>query len=115
MTLQIELTRLDWWFWFLSLAALISGLAGWQPDGFILLIGIGVLQSLYFALRTGIVSFPTQVRVVYTALTVLALYDPTQILYYALLVGTVMVTLFNRCIIARVLIHMPWNKDVKLS
>ncbi|MDH5182526.1 MAG: hypothetical protein OEX12_01430 [Gammaproteobacteria bacterium] len=115
MKLQIDVRRLDWWFWSLSLMAIISGLTGWYQDGFTLLIGISVLQSLYFAIRTGTLSFPSQVRVVYTAFTVLALYDPSQILYYALLVGTIMVTLFNRCIIARVLILMPWNKGVSLS
>ena len=114
MNTQIEIKRLDWWFWCFSLISISAGLAGW-PDGYTLLIGISILQSIYFALRTGPVSFPTQVRVVYTAFTVLALYDPTTILYYALLLGTAMVTLFNRCIIARVLILMPWNKDEKLS
>jgi len=52
---------------------------------------------------------------VYFVFTVLAFFDPTRILYWMLLVGTVMVTLFDRCIIARVLVRMPWNKDVKLS
>lgn len=115
MKFQIALTRLDWWFWCLSLAAIISGLSGWQADGFYLLIGISVLQSIYFAMRTGLLSFPSQVRYVYTAMTVLALYDSSQILYYLLFAGTVMVTLFNRCIIARMLVLMPWNKGVQLS
>lgn len=115
MKIQIDVRRLDWWFWSISLIAIIAGLAGWQPDGFTLLIGISVLQSIYFAIRTGTVSFPTQVRVVYTIFTVLALFDSSQILYYIILAGTIMVTLFNRCIIARVLILMPWNKGVRLS
>ncbi|MDH5360261.1 MAG: hypothetical protein OEX03_06840 [Gammaproteobacteria bacterium] len=115
MRLQIEITRLDWWFWCLSLLAIISGLSGWQTDGFYLLIGISVLQSLYFAMRAGLFSFPSQVRYVYTAVTILALYDNSLILYYLLLLGTIMVTLFNRCIIARVLVLMPWNKGVHLS
>jgi hypothetical protein len=32
-----------------------------------------------------------------------------------LLVGTFMVTFFGRCIIARVLAMMPWNKGVQLT
>ena len=115
MKLQLDLNKLDWWFWFLTLLAIIAGLAGWRPDGFHLVVGISVLQSIYFALRTGLFSFPSQVRIVYTAFTILGLYDPSLTLYWMLLVGTVMVTLFNRCIIARVLVHMPWNKGVKLS
>jgi len=56
-----------------------------------------------------------QVRAVYCALTIVALFDPTRLFYWALLVGTIIVTFFDRCIIARVLAHMPWNKGAALS
>jgi phosphoglycerol transferase MdoB-like AlkP superfamily enzyme len=114
MKLAINLKSLEWWFWGITLAAMIVGLAG-RVEGFYIVIAVSVVQFFYFVLRQGFAAFPTQVRFVYGIFTIMALFDPTRIFYWALLVGTVMVTLFNRCIIARVLLLMPWNKDVQLS
>jgi hypothetical protein len=114
MKFKIDPQALEWWFWAVTLIAMISGFAG-VPEGFIVVMLVSAIQVVYFWALHGFMAFPTQVRTVYGAFTVLAFFDPTRILYAALLVGTFMVTFFDRCIIARVLIHMPWNKDVKLS
>lgn len=114
MKFKIDLQSLEWWFWAVTLIAMISGLAG-VPEGFIVVVLVSAIQVVYFWALRGFMAFPTQVRTVYGAFTVIAFFDPTRILYAVLLVGTFMVTFFDRCIIARVLIHMPWNKDVKLS
>ena len=76
---------------------------------------VSAVQVAYFWALRGFTAFPTQVRTVYFAFTVIGFFDPTKIFYAALLVGTFMVTFFDRCFIARVLVRMPWNKDVKLS
>jgi hypothetical protein len=114
MKFKIDPRSLEWWFWAVTLIAMISGFAG-VPEGFMVVMLVSAIQVVYFWALRGFMAFPTQVRTVYGAFTVLAFFDPTRILYAALLVGTFMVTFFDRCIIARVLIHMPWNKDVKLS
>ena len=114
MKLAINLKSLEWWFWGVTLAALITGLAGVE-EGFYVVVATSVVQFVYFTLRQGMTAFPTQVRLVYGLVTIIFLFDPTRIGYWLLLVGTVMVTLFNRCIIARLLLLMPWNKDVTLS
>ena len=111
---KINLNSLDWWYWFLTLLALIAGLSGFR-DGFYLVILISIIQFLHFTITKGFTAFPTQVRFVYAIFVSIALFDPTQIFYWLLLIGTVMVTLFNTCFIARILILMPWNKNASLS
>lgn len=114
MKLKIVMTSLEWWFWFVTLVAMITGLYG-IVEGFYLVITVSVIQFIYFTIKRGFSSFPTQVRFVYGIFTIIALFDPTMIFYWALLVGTIMVTLFDTCFIARILILMPWNKNEKLS
>ena len=114
MKLKIDINSLHWWFWAVTLLAMIAGLAG-RIEGFYMVILISAIHTLYFTVKRGFTAFPTQVRSSYWVLTIIALFDPTRILYWMLLVGTVMVTLFDRCIIARVLVLMPWNKGVKLT
>lgn len=114
MKLKVEVKSLEWWFWFLTLIAMVAGLSG-IIEGFYLVIIISLIQFVYFTVLRGFSAFPTQVRFVYAIFVIIALFDPTRIFYWALLVGTIMVTLFDTCFIARVLILMPWNRNEKLS
>lgn len=114
MKFKIYFKSLEWWYWFVTLVAMIAGLSG-IIEGYYIVILVSVIQFIHFMFSRGFTAFPTQVRFVYGIFTIIALFDPTTIFYWALLVGTVMVTLFNTCIIARVLIFMHWNKNVKLS
>lgn len=114
MKLTINFKSLEWWYWFITLIAMIVGLTG-IIEGFYVVIIVSIIQFIHFTISHGFAAFPTQVRFVYAIFVIIALFDPTRIFYWALLIGTVMVTLFNTCFIARMLIHMPWNKNVKLS
>lgn len=114
MKLKIDFKSLEWWYWFVTLIAMITGLAG-IVEGFYVVILVSVIQFIHFTTSRGFAAFPTQVRFVYGIFVIIALFDPTLIFYWLLLFGTVMVTLFDSCFIARILILMPWNKNVKLS
>jgi len=114
MKLKIEIKSLEWWFWFVTLISMITGLSG-IIEGYYLVILVSIVQFIYFTLIRGFTAFPTQVRFVYGIFVIIALFDPTTIFYWMLLVGTIMVTLFDTCFIARMLIMMPWNKNEKLS
>ena len=113
MKLQINFKSLEWWYWFVTLIAMIVGLSG-VVQGFYVVIFVSVFQTIHFTISRGFTAFPTQVRFVYGLCTIAALFDPSRIFYWALLVGTIMVVLFNRCFIARVLILMPWNRNETL-
>ena len=125
MKFAINLKSREWWYWALTLICMITGLAANYMEGeqmahlsaygFYGVIAISVVQTIEFIFTKGAAAFPSQVREVYTAFVIIALFDPTRIFYWVLLVGTIMVTFFVRCIIARVLVMMPWNKDVKLT
>lgn len=125
MKLAINPTSREWWYWALTLVCMVIGLAAnYMPGdqmaqlsayGFYGVIVISMVQTIEFILLKGAFAFPSQVREVYTAFVIIALFDPTRILYWMLLVGTIMVTLVGRCIISRVLVMMPWNKVVELA
>lgn len=114
MKLKVDPGSVHWWYWFATLVAMIVGLTG-RVEGFYLVVAISALQFAHFAITDGAYALSTQVRLVYGVLTAIALFDPTRILYWALLVGTVMVTFFGRCMIEKVLARMPWNRAVRAS
>lgn len=115
MKFTIQPSKPDWWFWFITLALLIAGFA-WDPLAFQGVAAISLFQILYFTiLRKSLIDFSTQVRIFYALIAVGALFDPTHILFAALIVGTMMVTFFDRCILARILVHMPWNRGIELT
>lgn len=72
MKLKIEIKSFEWWFWFLTLIAMVAGLSG-TIEGFYLVI-ISLIQFVYFTVLRGFTAFPTQVRFVYATLS-LSLYS----------------------------------------
>jgi len=114
MKLKIDARSIEWWFWTVTLLFIIAALSGWTP-GYIAVIAVSLAQTVFIALRTGSAfSFPSQVRIVYFAYTLLGLWEAGRFVCYALLaLGTVMVVLFDRCGIALVLKQMPWNKGME--
>lgn len=111
MKFQIQLQRIDWWFWAVTLFLIVAAVWGWAP-GYYLVILISGLQVLYFWYRGRSLSdFDTQVRIVYFAFTLLGLFGSIRLPFYLiLLLGTVLVVFFDRCGIALVLKYMPWNR-----
>jgi hypothetical protein len=113
MELAIKTNDIEWWFWAVTLGFIISALLGWIPGYFIVMIISGI-QILYFAQKdSGLFAFPTQVRIVYFAFTLLGLWAAVRLPFYiVLLIGTLMVTITGRCFIALMLKAMPWNKHL---
>ncbi len=111
MRLEIHVDRAEWWLWAATLALVVAALAGWSP-GYGAVMGLSAVQVVWFARATGsVVSFPSQVRVVYLAVTLLGLWAPARFwVFLALAAGTAMVTLFDRCVIALALRARPWNR-----
>lgn len=112
MELKIDLKGVQWWFWAVTLVFICSAIAGWTW-GYYLVMAISGVQVLFFWMREQSLSgFQTQVRIVYFAFTLFGFWPEARFfIYVALLLGTIMVTLFDRCFIARVLKQMPWNRS----
>ena len=115
MELKINAADFRWWFWAITLVFIVAALIGWTP-GYYVVMGLSAFQVLYFvAQEKSLIAFPVQTRVVYFGLTLFGLWPELRFIIYAvLLLGTVMVTFFDRCIIALVLKHMPWNQERKV-
>jgi len=114
MKLKIDVRSIEWWFWAITLLLIIAALSGWTP-GYGAVIVVSFAQTVFIGVRTGSAfSFPSQVRIVYFAYTLLGLWEAGRFYCYApLALGTVMVVFFDRCGIALVLKLMPWNKGAE--
>ena len=112
MELSIETNKIDWWFWAIILAFILIALFGWIPAYYVVMIISGI-QVFYFAQRDGGWAFTTQVRILYFAATLVALWTVIRFPWFILLLlGTAMVTFTGRCALALILKKMPWNKGL---
>ncbi len=114
MKFTIAPKTIDWWYWLLTYALIIAALAGWER-AYLGVILVSAWQVVHFSMRNGAVAFPTQVRWFYFLITLTGLIPAIRLyMFIALLGGTTMVTFFDRCILAKILAMMPWNRGVTL-
>jgi len=105
----------SWWYWAVTDVLLFVGLAGYV-DAYYLAIALSVTQIVHFRWLTGdFTAFPTQVRLAYSGLLVLALLPPLRWLYWIPAIGTLAQVLFGYCFLARCLSLMPWNRNGPLN
>ena len=113
MELKIDFKSLNWWYWFITLIFMIIGVTG-RVEAFYIVILVSVIQFIHFMISDGFMALDTQVRLVYAVFTIVAfMLLPNLIFYWVLLFGTLMVILFDRCMISNVLKLMPWSKKLK--
>lgn len=114
MKFKIKLRDIDWWYWAVTLVFIIAALIGITYCYYIV-IAISGVQVLHFLIKEkSLIAFPTQVRIVYFAFTLFGFWENVRFyMFILLLLGTLMVTFFGKCVIAKILIKMPWNKDLK--
>lgn len=112
---MLQFKELSWWYWAATSLLLIAGLAGQFP-AFYLAITLSAVQVVHFRLREGnFTAFPVQVRLAYTGLLLLALWQPLNWLYWVPGIGTPAQVLFGYCALARCLSLLPWNRRESLT
>jgi len=112
---MIEYREISWWYWAVTSVLLIAGLAGWLA-AFQLAAGLSAWQIIHFRWREGRFSaFPVQVRIAYTAILLLALWEPMRWLFWVPAIGTPARVLFGYCTLARCLSLLPWNRTEPLT
>lgn len=112
---MIDYKQLNWWYWLVNACLLSAGVSGYEI-GFVLAIGVSLLQLIHFTIREqSIAAFPVQVRFWYLALLLAAYPEPMQIIYWLPAVGTWARVIFGYCLMARLLSLMPWNRRVPFS
>ena len=102
-------------YWTASLALIAAGLAGWTP-GFYLVTALGLVQIVHFAAAKGSwTAFAVQVRIGFTLMAVLFLWEPLRVCYWLPLVGLTARVTLNYCLLARVVSLLPWNRQEPLT
>jgi len=115
MKLVMKYNQIDWWPWMLIGSGIGIGLLGFV-HGFVMATIISALNLVYYIIRDkSVISFPVQVRLVWMVFMLIAIWPPMSWFYWPLFAGMVLVVFFDRCGIARVLVKMPWNRDVALK
>jgi hypothetical protein len=111
MKLKLDYENPFWWIWFVTVAFIISAIAGWTP-GYYFVMGVSALQVVLFLAREhSATAFPTQIRIAYFALTLIGLWPAVRLYFFAiLLLATIMVTFFGRCSLSLVLKQLSWNR-----
>lgn len=107
--------EISWWYWAVTATLLIIGLAD-RLEAFYLATVLSAIQTAHFRLREGsFIAFPVQVRLAYTAMLALALWEPLNGLFWIPAVGTPLQVLFGYCTLARCLSLLPWNRREPMS
>jgi len=107
--------EISWWYWAVTSVLLIIGLTG-RFEAITLATALSAIQIVHFRLIEGSFgAFPVQVRLAYTAMLLLALWEPMNWLFWLPAIGTPAQVLFGYCTLARCLSLMPWNRREPLS
>lgn len=112
---MIDYRELSWWYWLVTACLLTAGITGWEM-GFLLAIGLTMVQLVHFMLREGSpTAFPVQVRFWYLVLLLVALPEALQWIYWIPTIGTWAQLIFGYCTMARCVSLLPWNRREPFS
>ncbi len=106
---------LGWWYWFLTVGLLGTGLSG-RPTGIFLAMVLCAVQIAHVSrLTRDVAAFPMQVRIAYMGMLIAGFWEPLQWIHWLQLAGTTARVLIGYCLLARTLSLAPWNRWQPLS
>src|SRR5690554_3227294 len=107
MKFIIDFKSIYWIFWFVTLVFIIAAISGCSPCYYVVM-AISFIQVLFFVIKEkSLIAFPTQIRITYFLITLFGLWQEVRLyVFILLLLGTIMVTFFERCSIAAMLKYM---------
>ncbi|MGA7950746.1 MAG: hypothetical protein WCA45_11405 [Thiobacillaceae bacterium] len=112
---MIDYKQIIWWFWLVLACLLTAGVSG-HETGFILAVGVSVLQLMHSVISEhSVTAFPVQVRFWFLMYVLMALPEPMQVIYWLPAIGTWARSIFGYCVLARTLSLLPWNRQVPFS
>ena len=107
---MLDYKDLSWWYWLASTACLWFAVTV-EPSAYHAAIGIGVWQLFHFAFREQSLSaFPVQIRLGYLSFLLMAMPETMQWLLWVPAIGTALRVIFGYCIMARMLMLLPFNR-----
>jgi hypothetical protein len=113
---MISHNLIRWSYWAVICALLIAGLTG-PSEVLYLAAALSVLQLLHYWWRERSFSaFPVQVRLVYAAVLIIdMLWEPMRWHLWMMAFFTLVLVLFDWCLLSRIVVLMPWNRREPLS
>ena len=113
---MISHNAIRWSYWTAISALLVAGLAG-PFDAFYWAAAVSVAQLVHYALRErSLTAFSVQVRLVYAAVLLTdILWAPMRLHLWWMAFFTLLVVLFDWCLLSRIMVLMPWNRKEALS
>jgi len=97
-----------WWTWALTALLLVAGICG-IDSAFLGAMIVTLVQAGVVLMRDRqFTAFSVQLRVAYLLLLTIAYPEPMRWLYWLPAVGTLALTVFGYCILARILSLLPW-------
>ncbi len=106
---------LGWWYWFLTVGLLGSGLSGWPTGTFLAMVLCAVQIAHVIRLSREVAALAVQVRIAYLAMLIAGLWEPLQWIHWLQLAGTTARVLIGYCLLAKILSLAPWNRWQPLS
>ena len=104
-----------WWYWFLTVGLLGTGLSGWPTGIFLAMVLCAVQIAHVSRLTRDVAAFPVQVRIAYMGMLIAGLWEPLQWIHWLQLAGTTARVLVGYCLLARTLSLAPWNRQRPLT
>lgn len=112
---MLEYRTLAWWYWLASTLSLNLTVLGIYP-AYTIAIGIALVQLVHFLIRDhGHPSMTVQIRSGYLLVLLLALPDYMQWFLWVPAMGTLARVLFSYCLMARMLVLLPFNRKEVLT
>jgi hypothetical protein len=110
MKLALMPKELTWWTWLVTLALVVTGLAGF-PAAFVGAIALLFVQTLLFWRKAGeFGALSVQIRLSYTLLLVFSYLPQLRWFYWPIAAGTIALLVFGYCFVARTLSLLSWNR-----
>lgn len=113
---MVSHNAIRWSYWAAIAALLVAGLAG-RNEGFYLALVVAVVQLLHYGWRErSLKAFSVQVRLAYAALLLIdVLWEPMRLHLWWMAFFTLVVVVFDWCLLSRIMVLMPWNRKEPMS
>lgn len=104
-----------WWYWLASTICLWVAVTV-NPLAYELALIIATVQLVHFSFAEGgLTKFPVQIRMGYLSFLLLSMPESLQWLLWVPAIGTLARVMFGYCIMARMLMLLPFNRQIALS
>ena len=112
---MLDIKDYSWWYWVATSLSLWTTMTV-TPEAYNVTMAIAVVQLVHFRLVKGSLSdLSVQIRLGFVSYLLLCLPENFQYLLWLPTIGSFARVLFGYCLMGRMLLLLPFNRQVKLS